>query len=269
MMEGHDLADGRPAARVNQSARLTTMLGLLDERPYWSVAELAARFDVSEETIRRDVRQLEQAGHVQKTHGGVSLPTSLIEAPYRVRVRDGAAAKQRIARAAMALIEPGMTILLGSGSPTFWLARALVAMKDLTIITNSVEIAHEALGRPGQRLHLAGGSVNPDYHAAFGPEPIAYCRRFAPDVTVLSMGAIEGARGFLDFDIDEATFKRSLLDPARRVMVLADGSKFDRNAPFQVAGYGDVDDLVTDTPPPETVTDAARAAGTRVHVAGE
>lgn len=260
--------DGPSAARVRQSERLDQISALLDDRPFWSVAELATRFDVSEETVRRDVRQLEQAGRARKMHGGVSLPGGRIEAPYRVRLREQAAAKQRIGRAAAATVQPGMTLLIDSGSTSFWLARALVGIRDLTVVTNSVEIAYEMLGRPGQQVFLAGGRINADYHAAFDAGALAYARGFVPDLAVLSISAIEAERGFLDVDANEAMFKRALLDRARRVMMVADATKFARQAAFHVTGFDGVGELVTDAAPPPAIADAAAAAGMAIRIAG-
>jgi DeoR family transcriptional regulator, glycerol-3-phosphate regulon repressor len=265
-MESLDTRGRAPSGRATQNARLATLLELLGQRGQWSIGELAERFDVSEETIRRDVRQLEQTGRVQKIHGGVCLPGGVLEPPYRQRLRDQAGAKQRIAERALALVQPGMTLMLDSGTTTLWLARALGHVRDLTIITNSMEIAAEVLRHPGQRLYVAGGAVDPDYHAAFGSEAIDYCRQFAPDLTVLSMGAVDAVRGFLDFDAGEATFKRSLLRQARRVAVLCDATKFDKPGFVQVARFGDVHDLVTDQAPPEETAAAAAAAGTAIHL---
>lgn len=255
-----------PTMRASQNVRFATLLELLAQRGQCSISALAEQFDVSEETIRRDVRQLEQAGRVQKVHGGVCLPGGVLEPPYRQRLRDQADAKQRIAERAVALVQPGMTVMLDSGTTTLWLARALGHVRDLTVITNSVEIAAQVLGHAGQKLYLAGGAVDPDYHAAFGSEAIDYCRQFVPDVTILSMGAIDPVRGFLDFDAGEAAFKRSLLPQARRVVVLCDATKFDRSGFVHVAGFGDVHDLVTDQMPPEEIAAAAAAAGTTIHL---
>jgi DeoR family glycerol-3-phosphate regulon repressor len=263
-----DMLDSKIGARPIQVARLTALMKLLEERGHCSVAELAEHFDVSEETIRRDIRQLERTGRVQKTHGGVSIPSSELEAPYRIRLREQAEAKQRIARHAARTVTEGMTLLLDSGTTCLWLARALAGLRDLTIITNSLEVAHDVAGRPGQRLFLAGGPIKPDYHAAFGPEAIGFCQRFVPDITVMSMGAIDATRGFLDFDSDEATFKRSILDRSRRVVVLADSTKFAKPGFIQVAEFAAVQSLYTDAEPPAAVREAATAAGMAIEVAG-
>ncbi|MEI9989050.1 MAG: DeoR/GlpR family DNA-binding transcription regulator [Rhizomicrobium sp.] len=251
--------------QLSQGARLAAILQLLEEKAFWAVSELADRFEVSEETIRRDARHLEQSGVIQKMHGGISATSNKIEAPYRIRFRENVAAKQRMAQTAAALVSEGMTLLLDSGTSCHWLARSLAHMQNLTIVTNSVEIGHEILGNPGQRLLLAGGPVNQIHHAAFGPEASAFCRRFAPDLTVLSMSAVDAERGFLDFDADEAAFKQPLLERARRVVVLADHTKFAKSGFILVASFADVQDLVTDREPPADTVRAASLSGTRLH----
>lgn len=261
--------DPKDMKRLSQGARLAAIVQLLEEKAFWAVSELAERFDVSEETIRRDARQLEQNGLVQKTHGSLSATSNKIEAPYRVRLRENVGPKQLIAQTATALVSEGMTLLLDSGTSCHWFARSLAHVRNLTVVTNSVEIAHEVLGHPGQRLLLAGGQVNPSHHAAFGAEASAYCRRFVPDLTVLSMGAVDADRGFLDFDADEAAFKQTLLEQARRIVVLADHTKFSKSGFIQVASFRDVQDLVTDIEPPGSVVRAAALSGTRLHIANE
>lgn len=258
------LQDAKP---LSQGVRLAAIVQLLEERTFWPVSELAERFEVSEETIRRDARQLERSGVVQKVHGGLSATSNKIEAPYRIRLRENAEAKQRIAQAAAALVSEGMTLLLDSGTSCYWLARSLANVRNLTIVTNSVEIGHEVLGNPGHRLLLAGGQINATHHAAFGPEAKAFCRRFAPDLTVMSMGAVDAERGLLDFDADEAGFKQTLFEQARRVVVLADHSKFAKSGFIKVASFADVHDLVTDEAPPTPVGRAIAEGGVRLHVA--
>jgi len=221
---------------------------------------------VSEETIRRDVRQLEHSGHLVKNHGGISLPGRLTEGRHRARMRENTSPKQRIGHLAARQVVPGMVLLLDAGTTTVWAARALQGIKDITIITNSIEVAREVVGRPGQRLFMAGGAINGDFHAAFGPEAVAYCRNFVPDITMVSMGAIT-AEGFFDFDSEEALFKRPVMGLARRVMVLADASKFGKAAHIPIASYAQVHDVVTDAAPPPDIAAAATQNSTQIHIA--
>jgi DeoR family glycerol-3-phosphate regulon repressor len=172
-----------------------------------------------------------------------------------------------VARRAATLIEDGMTVLIDSGTTSCWVARALADRRRLTIVTNNLEVAGDMLGRDGIRVFLAGGAVNVDYRATFDAEAIRYSRGFSPDATILSMGAIEAKRGFMDFEPDEAAYKRALLDGARRVIVVADAEKFDRAGTVHVADFAQVHDLVTDLPAPPPIAEAAARAGIRLHTA--
>ncbi|WP_242526465.1 DeoR/GlpR family DNA-binding transcription regulator [Novosphingobium sp. KA1] len=249
-----------------QADRIAAILVALEEQGSSSIAGLAERFAVSEETIRRDVRQLEGAGRVLKVHGGVTLPSPRLEAPYRRRLRDQVEAKRAIARLAAAFVEEGSTVFVDSGTTSYWAAQELGHLRGLTLVTNSLEVASEALGRGDHRVFLAGGAMNADYRSAFDADAIGFVRRFVPDVAILSMAAIEAERGFLDLDPAEAAFKRAVLDRARRLVVVADHGKFLRQGTVHVADFGEVHDLVTDRAPPPHIGDAARAGGTALHL---
>lgn len=250
-----------------QADRIAAILSALEERGSCTIADLAERFAVSEETIRRDVRQLEGSAQVVKVHGGVTLPGPRLEAPYRRRLREEVEAKRAIAREVAGLVADNSSVFIDSGSTAYWVARELASLRGLTVVTNSLEVASEMLGNAGQRVFLAGGAMNVDYRAAFDADAIDYVRRFVPDVAVLSIGAIDAERGFLDFDPDEAAFKRAVLDRARRLVVAADATKFVRQGSLHVATFAQVDDLVTDREPPAAVRRAAQEGGTQVRLA--
>lgn len=250
-----------------QTVRTDRILSLLEDQKACSIAALARDLGVSEETIRRDVRRLEQLGRVRKVHGGVRLATNQPEAPYRARLREAALAKRAIGEAAARMVEPGMTVLVDSGTTSFWTARALSHRQGLTIVTNSLDVASEMLGQSDHRLVFTGGELDVDYRAAFCAAAIASARQFVFDVAILSVGAIEARHGLLDFDSNEANFKRAVLDRARRIVVVADRSKFDRTGTRQVADVGAIDDLVTDAAPAGPLASALAQAGVRVTVA--
>ena len=253
---------------VNSADRLLEILRLLQVTRSCSIGELARRFDVSEETIRRDVRQLEQAGRVSKFHGGVRLPEALIEPPHQVRLQEEADAKRLIGEAAAGLVEDGMTILFDCSTSAHWMARALSRPRSLSIVTNGFEVAGEILNRDNYRLFLAGGRVDVDYRACFGPDAIAYARRFTPDIMFVSTGALDARRGFMDFSSDEADFKRALFDRARRVVVLCTSNKFGKAGVMHFADFSEVHDLITDAAPPSDLKAALDAASVRTLVAG-
>ncbi|WP_019960156.1 DeoR/GlpR family DNA-binding transcription regulator [Woodsholea maritima] len=220
---------------IRQSAILTH----LEEKRAASIAELAEQFNVSEETIRRDVRQLEAEGHVQKHHGGVRLPDNIFEAPYQLRMGEEGSAKRAIGAAAADLVEDGMTVLIDSGTTSCWVAKHLTRQRNLSIVTNAIEVAREVSGRNNNRVYLAGGEISTDYRSAFGPSAIDYARQFRPDLAFFSIGALDPDRGLLDFHMPEAEFKRAVMPMAQKSVIVADHTKFNRKgliitAPFEV-----------------------------------
>ncbi|WP_019961575.1 DeoR/GlpR family DNA-binding transcription regulator [Woodsholea maritima] len=251
------------------SERLSAILALLHCDHTLSIHQLAEHFGVSRETIRRDVRQLDQEGHVHKVHGGVQLSDSVIEEPYKRRINQEAEAKQRIAQRASHLIHDGMTIFIDCGSTSYWLARLLPPSCALTIITNSHEVAGVLLGRSETRLIVIGGQMDREYRAAFGQEAVRQSLRFSPDILFLSIGAISAEKGLLDFNLNEAEFKRAILPQAHKRIVLADASKFERRGTIGLAALEDVDALICDLAPPPALAQALTEAHVEIILAQE
>ncbi|MBJ7319202.1 MAG: DeoR/GlpR transcriptional regulator [Brevundimonas sp.] len=252
---------------MNQTARLDAILSALSDQGSCTIADLAAAFAVSEETVRRDIRRLEQDGAVRKVHGGVRLRDRRAEAPWRQRLNVNAEAKKQIAACAADLIEPGMTLLLDSSTTAFWMAREIASVTNLTVITNSLETAGELSATSDARLFLAGGAVNTTYRAAFGAEAAAYANRFVPDLAIFSIVAIDAARGFLDHEPEEAEYARAVLPNARKTICLADASKFEASGRIIAAEWSQVDLIVTDRTPSPDIATAARESRTDILVA--
>jgi DeoR family glycerol-3-phosphate regulon repressor len=241
---------------MHQSHRHAEIIELLQSNGVCSIAELAERFAVSEETVRRDVRQLESEGRALKVHGGVKLAGQDGEAAYQLRIAENAPLKRRIAQQAARLVDEGMTILIDSGTTSYWLARALVGVKNLTVVTNAIEVARVLGGRHGARLYLGGGELNDDYGSCFGLETQTFMRRFTPDVAFFSIGAIDAKLGLLDFHLPEAELKRSVAPLARKIVLLADSTKYARPGLIHVFDFAEIDTFVTDAAPPAEVTAA-------------
>jgi DeoR family glycerol-3-phosphate regulon repressor len=252
---------------LNQTARLDAILSTLSDQGSCTIADLATAFAVSEETVRRDIRRLELDGAVRKVHGGVRLRDRRAEAPWRQRLNVNAEVKKRIAACAANLVEPGMTLLLDSSTTAFWMAREIASMRNLTVVTNSLETASELAATSEARLFLAGGAVNATYRAAFGAEAAAYANRFVPDLAFFSIVAIDAARGFLDHEPEEAEFARAVLPNARRTICLADASKFEAPGRIIAAEWSQVDLIVADRPAPVDIEAAAREGRTEIRIA--
>ncbi|WP_343614834.1 DeoR/GlpR family DNA-binding transcription regulator [Novosphingobium sp.] len=221
-----------------------------------SVLALASDLAVSDETIRRELRALEEQGVIIREHGGARLATQVHEGPLHQRMEENADAKLRIARAAAELIDDGAILFIDSGTTSCFIARQLVERRSLTVITNSLQVASDLGGINNNRLFLAAGQMDYDYRAFSDHVAQDYVRGFTPHLAILSVGGISIERGLMDFHPGEAAMSRIAYATSKRVLLAADSSKIGRYALIQTAALNDVDILVTDTPLDE---DYARA----------
>lgn len=238
-----------------QTVRQQQIVELLRERRSATITDLAEHFTVSDETIRRDLKALSEAGLVDKFHGGVRLNVAEWEAPFDRRLREQAPAKRRIAHAAAELIEEEATILLDNSSTSCFLAQVLAPRPGrLTAITFSMEVAQilSAAGRH-HRVILPGGELRADDRTIIGASAIDFASQFTPSLFVMSVAAASPTRGCMDFDLFETEFKRAMIPLADRVMLLLDSSKYAKPGLIQVCDWSAVDVLVSDATPPASV----------------
>lgn len=229
-----------------------------------SISTLTRRLAVSDETVRRDVKILESRGLLERVHGAVILADHGGELEFQKRMAQNAAAKRAIAEAAIAEIEDGDAVMIDSGTTTAFLARALLARRNLFVITNGTEIARTLVRGSGNRVHLPGGEVRADDCAVFGETSIRFIRNFRARVALLSIGAIHHDGGYMDFHLPEAENARAMIDQSFKVVVVADQTKFHSQAPVSVCGFDEVGTLVCDQPPPDPLKRRLEHHETRV-----
>lgn len=213
-----------------------------------SVNALAADLAVSDETIRRELRALEDHGVIIREHGGARMAAPVHEGPLLQRMEENADAKLRIARAAAEQVSDGAIVFIDSGTTSCFIAQQLVDRRSLTIITNSLRVASDLGGINNNRLFLAGGQMDYDYRAFSDHVAQDYVRGFTPHLAILSVGGISIERGLMDFHPGEAAMSRIAYATSQQVLLAADSSKFGRYALIQTAALSDVDILVTDKP---------------------
>ena len=218
--------------------------------PSCRIQDLARRLDVSEETIRRNVKKLAGRGLVRKVHGGVYLPDAVQEAPFAQRMDENQDAKRLIAAQLARMIKNGDSLILDIGSTTAYVARALRGHHDLFVVTNSVAAAQMLATRNNNRVFMAGGELRAHDAGAFGREAITFVRQFSVQYAILSAAAIDAETGFMLFDLQEAEFSREIIQHAEKSIVAADATKFGRRAPVRIEDPSVIDTLVTDAPPP-------------------
>ena len=225
------------------------------------VVSLASELSVAEETIRRDLKLLDERGIAVRTHGGAVLPAAPTgDLPFEERRRAMGPQKRAIAQAAAERIGPGATIAL-DGSTTAFEVASLLTDPSLTVVTNSLLVATMLAARPGPSVISVGGTLDRELMMFTGMIAVDGLRHVHVDLFFCSCGGIDVGRGFSDPSDAGAQFKREIVKLAGRTVVLADSTKFQSRAPVLFARPGDVDQIITDSAAPEAAIASLRAAG--------
>jgi DeoR family transcriptional regulator, glycerol-3-phosphate regulon repressor len=232
-----------------------------------SVTEIASLLAVSPETIRRDAAELAGAGDVLKMHGALALPHHMAEASFELRMREAAPAKRSIARAAIQLVRDGDSLVIDTGSTTAIFARELRARRNLTVVTNSTEIARTLADVPGNTILLAGGELDADTGATCGTTAIDFVSRFKVKHCFLTVTALQASYGAFDAKITEAEFAKAAMGAATHRVVLADASKFGAEAFARICPFSDIEVLVTERAPSPEFFATFKEANTRLVIA--
>ncbi|MGV9271357.1 DeoR/GlpR family DNA-binding transcription regulator [Kitasatospora sp. NPDC003701] len=215
------------------------------------VAELASQFSVSEMTVRRDLDVLARSGAVEKTYGGAVAGSAAEEPAFEAKSRLEPSAKEAIATGAAALVEPGSVVAIAGGTTMHAVARRLLAIPGLTLVTNSLPIVdlvrgHVAKqGADGPALLLTGGSITPSA-ALVGPLADQSIRSLHVDLVILGAYGVSERAGLTTPNLAEAQTNRALIASARRVVVVADHTKWGVIGLSGFATLSEVDCFVTD-----------------------
>jgi DeoR family transcriptional regulator, glycerol-3-phosphate regulon repressor len=231
-----------------------------------TVTELAHSLNVSEETIRRDAKLLEGKGEVLKLHGSLALPHLAGEAPFERRLREHSEAKRAIARRAVQFVEDGDSIMIDTGTTTSIFAQELRSKRNLTIVTNSSDIAKTLATVNGNTVYMAGGALKGDNGAAFGPPAVEFFARFRVKHAFISIGALDAKDGPMDADLSEAEIAHMALSRADHRIILSDSSKFGKTALVKVCDFSEINRLITDALPDYELSQVLEQAGVTVNV---
>ena len=208
-----------------------------------SAAALAAEFAVSEDAVRRDLRALAAEGLCQRIYGG-ALPTVPAAQPIAVRKQTAQRQKAALARAAAATVLPGQLIFVDCGSTNLPIVDFLDEDQNLTVATNSIDVAAAVLRRPGLRLILVGGVVAPALGGSVDAGAIATVSAMNIDRLFLGACAVAASTGVSAFDPADAQFKRALVAASAHVSVLVTNEKLGTSAPFRVAHVSGIGDFI-------------------------
>jgi len=227
--------------------RRQAIISILAGESRVEVAELAQRFEVSVDTIRRDLRGLASTGVFRKTHGGaVSLNVGSLDWNGRAKIQHQE--KERIGRAAARLVSPRESVMLDAGLTVLALARHLAA-RPLTVITNSLDVAAQFANDSAVSLVVTGGDWDPTARYLSGAHALEAIGAHRADWVFLGTCALHGEAGMTAHHAPDATMKRAMLAAGLRTVLLADHSKFGSVAPHLVGPISSVHTIVTDRKP--------------------
>lgn len=208
-----------------------------------SVAELSREWDVSEDTVRRDLRDLADEGLVQRVHGG-ALPTSPAVADYGVRETLSSDVKRVLGAAAARLIRPGQLAAIDGGTSTLELVRALPAELACTIVTHSPVIAAELRAKPRIEVVLLGGRLFRHSMVAVGSETVEAIGRLRADVFFLGATGLRPDTGATTGDWEEAAVKRAFCRASAETVLMVSTEKWNAAAPYQIVPASELTTLV-------------------------
>ncbi len=259
------MSDGPP--RANTAAqRREQIMRLLHVHGFQSVTHLSELLEVSDMTVRRDLKRLADAGELRVVHGGASLlHATLRTADFTSRGAQERTAKRLIAERASALVEPGATVAIDAGTTAFEMASALPPEFRGCVISHSVPVLHHMLNVPDARVIGLGGELLSDSQALVGGLTTEALAGLRADIVFLGAAAVGRGEMFVVTDHERPT-KQALMECAEHVVLLADHTKFEGAAPVRLGPLSDVDTLVTDRPLPDDLNDAFEQAGVSVLV---
>lgn len=236
---------------------------------YASVDDLATAFEVTPQTIRRDIGILQDEGRLRRYHGGAATTSTVENLAYSARRVLCQEEKRAIAQRVAEMVPNNASLILNIGTTTEEVARALVARcSGLRVITNNLNVAAIMQGKRDFEVYAAGGLVRHRDGGIVGEGALDFMRQFKVDIAVIGISGIDQEDGaLLDYDFREVQVSRQIMASARRVWLAADHTKFGRNATVRLCSLADIDALFTDRPLPENLTNLITGTGGEIQVA--
>ena len=231
------------------------------------VNDLSKFYQVTEETIRRDLEKLEVDGIVKKTYGGAVLAETLnVDLPYNVRKQTNVQSKESIASTIAGLIQDGDHIMLDASSTAVYVIKYIKKLNNITIITNSIEILLEVADVSGWKVFSTGGIMKEGALALVGHQAEEMIDHFHVDKAIISCKGIDKKLGITDSNEPDVEIKKHMVKSAKQVILAVDSSKFDKSSFVRMGSFETVDIVVTDIEPSAEWRDVLEGASVKVVV---
>ncbi len=221
-----------------------------------SVEVLAKVLDVTAQTIRRDIRELENAQVLVRYHGGVGLPSTVQNIAYEQRLAMHVEGKQRIAQMVASQIEPGRSLILNLGTTTEEVSKALLQHRGIRVVTNNLNVASILSDNQSAEVIVAGGVVRHRDRGIVGEATIDFMRQFKVDIGIIGISGIEDDGTLLDYDYSEVRVTQTIIEQSREVWLVADHTKFSRRALVRLGHISQVTRFFTDQALPASAQEA-------------
>jgi DeoR family transcriptional regulator, glycerol-3-phosphate regulon repressor len=248
------------------SPRQIQIMNLARQSGAVGVDELAMRFDVTPQTIRKDLNELCIGRLLARTHGGAMLTSGAENVAYEARRQLASQEKRLIGERAAAMIPNNCSLFINIGTTTEEVARALQQHEGLLVITNNIHVASMLAPSPRIDVIILGGTVRRTDGGVVGETVVEAISQFKVDYAVMGVSAIDDDGALLDFDVREVRAAQAIMNNSRHVMLVSDTMKFSRSAPVRIGHISQVNIFVTDSLPPEGVMDSCRANGVKVEI---
>ena len=232
-----------------------------------TVEGLAEHYDVTVQTIRRDLAELTDSGQLERVHGGAVVPSGVVNIVYEERHRLNASGKHAIAETCAQAIPNGASVFMNIGTSTEAVAQSLLDHENLLVVTNNLNIANILIANTSCEIILTAGILRRIDGGLVGGLTAELLKQFKFDFAILGCSAIDTDGDLLDFDGQEIMVSQTALKQSRSVMVVADHLKFKRTAPLKICSLKDVDKLFTDVALPGNLLGECNQWGTDVVVA--
>ncbi len=239
---------------MNQAVRHDKITQLVHLHGFVTIDELVEQLDVTPQTIRRDLNILAKQNKISRHHGGAGSVTGSENTPYQQRKAENLAAKEKIAQAVANMIPDGASLFLNIGTTTEIIAQKLLHHKNLRIVTNNIHAATTLSAKEDFSVIIAAGEVRHIDGGIIGEATCDFISQFRMDYGVIGISGISNEGALLDFDFREVKVSQAILKHSQTVILAADSAKFERHAMVEQGHLSQVDYLVTEHQPPESIT---------------
>jgi DeoR/GlpR family transcriptional regulator of sugar metabolism len=236
-------AESRKVVQMLNHERKTHLLSLLDTAGSIVAKDVSRELGLSEDTIRRDLRELAKDGRLKRVHGG-AVPVAPANAPFPRRIGIATPEKIEIGKRAAAMVEPGHVVFVDGGTTALQLARHLPQHLDATIITHSPNVAMELLNHDRLEVEIVGGRLLRHSIVTSGAATIAWLDRYRPDICFIGATGLHPDQGITTGESEEAEVKRAVIARSGSALILASSEKFGAVSSFEIASWADVDGVI-------------------------